>query len=151
MSRYPKLLLIVCSILLYLIAVPAIEIYVMIKIGQNIGAFTTVSLIFVTAFVGIYFAKIEGLNTLRSGVYNLYKNKIPLFEMISGASIALAAMLLIIPGFITDFFGFILLFPPTRKLIINSFIRKNNPIRKKENDFIEGETLDKDQNNKDEL
>ncbi|MAV77193.1 MAG: hypothetical protein CMG02_02460 [Candidatus Marinimicrobia bacterium] len=139
------------TILLYLIAVPAIEIYVMIKIGQNIGAFTTVSLIFVTAFVGIYFAKIEGLNTLRSGVYNLYKNKIPLFEMISGASIALAAMLLIIPGFITDFFGFILLFPPTRKLIINSFIRKNNPIRKKENDFIEGETLDKDQNNKDEL
>ena len=139
------------TILLYLIAVPAIEIYVMIKIGQNIGAFTTVSLIFVTAFVGIYFAKIEGLNTLRSCVYNLYKNKIPLFEMISGASIALAAMLLIIPGFITDFFGFILLFPPTRKLIINSFIRKNNPIRKKENDFIEGETLDKDQNNKDEL
>ena len=139
------------TILLYLIAVPAIEIYVIIKIGQNIGAFTTVSLIFVTAFVGIYFAKIEGLNTLRSGVYNLYKNKIPLFEMISGASIALAAMLLIIPGFITDFFGFILLFPPTRKLIINSFIRKNNPIRKKENDFIEGETLDKDQNNKDEL
>ena len=139
------------TILLYLIAVPAIEIYVMIKIGQNIGAFTTVSLIFVTAFVGIYFAKIEGLNTLRSGVYNLYKNKIPLFEMISGASIALAAMLLIIPGFITDFFGFILLFPPTRKLIINSFIRKNNPIRKKENDFIESETLDKDQNNKDQL
>ena len=139
------------TVLLFLIGVPAVEIFVMIKIGQNIGAFTTVSLIFVTAFVGIYFAKIEGLNTLRSGVYNLYKNKIPLFEMISGASIALAAMLLIIPGFITDFFGFILLFPPTRKLIINSFIRKNNPIRKKENDFIEGETLDKDQNNKDEL
>ena len=112
------------TILLFLIAVPAIEIYVMIKIGQNIGAFTTVSLIFVTAFVGIYFAKIEGLNTLRSGIYNLYKNKIPLFEMISGASIALAAMLLIIPGFITDFFGFVLLFPPTRKLIINFFIKK---------------------------
>ncbi len=112
------------TILLFLIAVPAIEIYVMIKIGQNIGAFTTVSLIFVTAFVGIYFAKIEGLNTLRSGIYNLYKNKIPLFEMISGASIALAAMLLIIPCFITDFFGFVLLFPPTRKLIINFFIKK---------------------------
>ena len=139
------------TILLFLIAVPAIEIYVMIKIGQNIGAFTTVSLIFVTAFVGIYFAKIEGLNTLRSGIYNLYKNKIPLFEMISGASIALAAMLLIIPGFITDFFGFVLLFPPTRKLIINFFIKKNNPIEKNQNDFIEGETLDKDQNNKDEL
>ena len=109
-------------ILLYLIAAPAIEIYVMIKIGQNIGAFTTISLIFATAFIGIYFAKIEGLNTLRSGVYNLYKNKIPLFEMISGASIALAAILLIIPGFITDFFGFILLFPLTRKLIVNYFL-----------------------------
>ena len=87
-----------------------IEIYVMIKIGQNIGAFSTVSLIFLTAFIGIYLAKIEGLNTLRSGVYNLYKNKIPLFEMISGASIAFAAILLIIPGFITDSLGFILLF-----------------------------------------
>ena len=124
-------------ILLFLIAARAVEIYVMIKIGQNIGAFTTVFLIFATAFIGIYFAKIEGLNTLRSGVYNLYKNKIPLFEMISGASIALAAILLIIPGFITDFFGFILLFPPTRKLIINSFLKRKNPIRKSEGDFIE--------------
>ena len=124
----------------------------MIKIGQNIGAFTTVSLIFATAFIGIYFAKIEGLNTLRSVVYNLYKNKIPLFEMISGASIAVAAILLIIPGFITDFFGFVLLFPPTRKLIINSFLkRNNNTVRKNQDDFIEGETLEKDQNNKDEL
>ena len=85
------------TILLFLVAVTAIEIYVMIKIGQNIGALTTVSLIFATAFIGIYLAKIEGLNTLRSGIYNLYKNKIPLFELISGASIALAAMLLITP------------------------------------------------------
>ena len=112
------------TILLFLIAVPAIEIYVMIKIGQNIGAFSTVALIFATAFIGIFFAKIEGLNTLRSGVYNLYKNKIPLFEMISGATIALAAILLIVPGFITDFFGFLLLFPPTRRLIISSFLKK---------------------------
>ena len=97
------------TILLFLIAIPAIEIYVMIKIGQNIGAFSTVSLIFVTAIIGVYFAKLEGLSTLRSGVYNLYKNKIPLYEMISGATIALAAILLIIPGFITDFFGFIVL------------------------------------------
>ena len=139
------------TILLFLIAVPAIEIYVMIKIGQNIGAFTTVSLIFVTAFVGIYFAKIEGLNTLRSGIYNLYKNKIPLFEMISGASIALAAMLLIIPGFITDSIGFILLFPLTRKIIINYFLKKKSPIKNNEKDFIEGEILDKDQKDKDEL
>ena len=138
-------------ILLYLIAAPAIEIYVMIKIGQNIGAFTTISLIFATAFIGIYFAKIEGLNTLRSGVYNLYKNKIPLFEMISGASIALAAILLIIPGFITDFFGFVLLFPPTRKLIVNSFLKRKNPIKNNQKDFIEGEVLEEDHKNKDEL
>ena len=122
----------------------------MIKIGQNIGAFSTVSLIFVTAIIGVYFAKLEGLNTLRSGVYNLYKNKIPLYEMISGATIALAAILLIIPGFITDFFGFILLFPPTRKIIINSFLKRKN-IKNNERDFIEGEILNKDKKDKDEL
>tara|TARA_B100000424_G_scaffold205394_1_gene162446 strand:+ start:322 stop:729 length:408 start_codon:yes stop_codon:yes gene_type:complete len=135
---------------MFLIAIPAIEIYVMIKIGQNIGAFSTVSLIFVTAIIGVYFAKLEGLNTLRSGVYNLYKNKIPLYEMISGATIALAAILLIIPGFITDFFGFILLFPPTRKIIINSFLKRKN-IKNNERDFIEGEILNKDKKDKDEL
>tara|TARA_B100000524_G_scaffold261924_1_gene142700 strand:- start:28 stop:435 length:408 start_codon:yes stop_codon:yes gene_type:complete len=135
---------------MFLIAIPAIEIYVMIKIGQNIGAFSTVSLIFITAIIGVYFAKLEGLNTLRSGVYNLYKNKIPLYEMISGATIALAAILLIIPGFITDFFGFILLFPPTRKIIINSFLKRKN-IKNNERDFIEGEILNKDKNDKDEL
>tara|TARA_Y100001970_G_scaffold269905_1_gene363124 strand:+ start:9809 stop:10180 length:372 start_codon:yes stop_codon:yes gene_type:complete len=123
----------------------------MIKIGQNIGAFTTISLIFATAFIGIYFAKIEGLNTLRAGVYNLYKNKVPLFEMISGASIAFAAILLIVPGFITDFIGFILLIPPSRKFIINYFIRKNNPIKKNKEDFIEGEVLEEKQKDKDEL
>ncbi len=139
------------TILLFLIAIPALEIFVMIKIGQNIGALTTVSLIFATAFIGIYFAKIEGLNTLRSGVYNLYKNKIPLFEMISGASIALAAILLIIPGFITDFFGFILLIPTTRKVIINSFLKKENSTKNNQKDFIEGEILEKEQKDKDEL
>jgi|TARA_Y100000816_G_C26021378_1_gene534350 UPF0716 protein FxsA len=138
------------TILMFLIAIPAIEIYVMIKIGQNIGAFSTVSLIFITAIIGVYFAKLEGLNTLRSGVYNLYKNKIPLYEMISGATIALAAILLIIPGFITDFFGFILLFPPTRKIIINSFLKRKN-IKNNERDFIEGEILNKDKKDKDEL
>ena len=135
---------------MFLIAIPAIEIYVMIKIGQNIGAFSTVSLIFITAIIGVYFAKLEGLNALRSGVYNLYKNKIPLYEMISGATIALAAILLIIPGFITDFFGFILLFPPTRKIIINSFLKRKN-IKNNERDFIEGEILNKDKKDKDEL
>tara|TARA_B100000945_G_C20021510_1_gene430175 strand:- start:106 stop:477 length:372 start_codon:yes stop_codon:yes gene_type:complete len=123
----------------------------MIKIGQNIGAFSTVSLIFLTAIIGIYFAKIEGLNTLRSGVFNLYKNKIPLFEMISGASIAFAAVLLITPGFITDTFGFILLFPTTRKLIINYFLRKSSPVQNYKKDFIEGEILEEERKDKDEL
>ena len=134
------------TLLLILIGVPAIEIFVMIKIGQNIGALTTVSLIFLTAIVGIYFAKIEGLNTLRSGVYNLYKNKIPLFEMFSGASIALAALLLIFPGFITDTFGFLLLIPFTRNLIIKYFVTRNNIFTntKKTKEYIEGEIVDKD-------
>ena len=137
------------TILLFLIAVPAIEIYVMIKIGQNIGAFSTVALIFATAFIGIFFAKIEGLNTLRSGVYNLYKNKIPLFEMISGATIALAAILLIVPGFITDFFGFILLIPFARRVIISMLIKKNN-YKSKDEDIIEAEVIE-DRNKKDDL
>ena len=137
------------TILLFLVAVPAIEIYVMIKIGQNIGALTTVSLIFATAFIGIYLAKIEGLNTLRSGIYNLYKNKIPLFEMISGASIALAAVLLIIPGFLTDFLGFVLLFPPSRRLIVNHYLKKRTVIKR--DDCIEGEILEEKNKDKDEL
>ena len=132
------------TLLLILIGVPAIEIFVMIKIGQNIGALTTVSLIFLTAIVGIYFAKIAGLNTLRSGVYNLYKNKVPLFEIFSGASIALAALLLIFPGFITDTFGFLLLIPFTRKIIINSFMTKENISIKKTEEYIDGEIVDKD-------
>lgn len=139
------------TILLFLVAVPTIEVYLMIKIGQNIGAFTTISLIFTTAFIGIYFAKIEGLNTLRTGVYNLYKNKMPLFEMISGASIAFAAILLIVPGFVTDFIGFILLFSPSRKLIVNYFLKRNNPIEKNKKDFIEGEVLEEKTKDKDEL
>ena len=132
------------TLLLILIGVPAIEIFVMIKIGQNIGALTTVSLIFLTAIVGIYFAKIAGLNTLRSGVYNLYKNKVPLFEIFSGASIALAALLLIFPGFITDAFGFLLLIPFTRKIIIKSFMTKENISIKKTEEYIDGEIVDKD-------
>jgi len=137
------------ALLLILIAVPTVEIFLMIKIGQNIGALSTIALIFLTAIVGIYFAKIEGLNTMRSGIYNLYKNKLPIYEMFSGASIAFAALLLIIPGFLTDSFGFLLLFPLTRKMIINFFIAKNpNSVRQKKN-YIEGEILDEDK--KDEL
>ena len=137
------------TILLFLIAVPAVEIFIMIKIGQNIGALSTISLIFITAFIGVFFARIEGLNTIRSGIYNIYKNKVPVFEIISGASIALAAVLLIIPGFLTDFLGFVLLFPPSRKLIINNYLKKKTFSKK--NDFIEGEILEEKNKDKDEL
>ena len=132
------------TLLLILIGAPAAEIFVMIKIGQNIGALATVGLIFFTAALGIFFARVEGLNTLRSGVYNLYKNKVPIYEIFSGASIALAAFLLIFPGFITDTFGFLLLIPITRKIIINYFIVKKNIQTKKNNEFIEGEIVEKD-------
>ena len=136
------------SLLFLLIAIPSIEIFVMIKIGQNIGALNTVVLIFLTAIIGIYYAKIEGLNTLRSGVYNIYKNKVPIFELISGASISVAALFLIIPGFITDAIGFLLLIPFSRNIIINLFLKKQK-IVKKNDKIIEGEILkDKD---KDEL
>ena len=136
------------SLLFLLIAIPSIEIFLMIKIGQNIGALNTVVLIFLTAIIGIYYAKIEGLNTLRSGVYNIYKNKVPIFELISGASIAVAALFLIIPGFITDAIGFLLLIPFSRNIIINLFLKKQK-IVKKNDKIIEGEILkDKD---KDEL
>ena len=132
------------TVLLLIIAVPAIEIFLMIKIGQNIGALNTIALIFLTAFTGIFFARLEGLNTLKSGINNLYKNKIPMYEMISGASIAFAALLLIIPGFMTDFFGFLLLIPFTRRKIINLFIKKKRKPIDEKKDYIEGEILDKD-------
>ena len=132
------------TVLLLIIAVPAIEIFLMIKIGQNIGALNTIALIFLTAFIGIFFARLEGLNTLKSGINNLYKNKIPMYEMISGASIAFAAVLLIIPGFMTDFIGFLLLVPFTRRKIINLFIKKKRKPIDEKKDYIEGEILDKD-------
>ena len=131
------------TVLLLIITIPAVEIFLMIKIGQNIGALSTIGLIFLTAVIGVYFAKLEGLSTLRSGINNLYKNKIPIYEMMSGASIAFAALLLIIPGFITDFFGFLLLIPFTRKRIINLFLKKKRPVAGKK-DYIEGEILDRD-------
>ena len=131
------------TVLLLIIAIPAVEIFLMIKIGQNIGALSTIGLIFLTAIIGMYFAKLEGLNTLRSGINNLYKNKIPIYEMMSGASIAFAALLLIIPGFITDFFGFLLLIPFTRKKIISLFLKKKRPVADKK-DYIEGEIIDRD-------
>jgi len=137
------------SLLFLIIAIPSIEIFFMIKIGQNIGALNTIFLIIFTAIVGIYYAKIEGLNTLRSGVYNSYKNKIPIFEIISGASIAVAAIFLIIPGFITDSIGFLLLVPFTRKLIINFFLKKQVKVKKSNENYIEGEIVER--KDKDEL
>ena len=110
------------SFFLLFVGIPALEVFLMIKIGGKIGALNTVSLIFLTAIIGIYFAKLEGIKTMRSGVMNLYQNKIPIYEMLSGASIALAALFLIIPGFFTDTLGFLLLIPLTRKILISAFL-----------------------------
>ena len=112
------------TILLLLISIPLIEIYLFIKIGSNIGAFNTVSLILITAIVGIIYARYEGFNTLRSGMSQLIKNEIPVYEIISGAALTFAALLLILPGFATDLMGLILIFPPTRKLILKNFSKK---------------------------
>ena len=135
---------------LIFIGLPALEIFLMIKIGDEIGALNTISLIFLTAIIGIYYARIQGIRTLRSGILNLYQNKAPINELISGASIAFAALLLIIPGFITDLFGFLLLIPLTRNAIFKLAIRKKTVIREsnKENRTIDGEIINKD---KDEL
>ena len=129
-------------VLLSVILIPVIEIYLFIKIGSQIGAFNTIFLIFITAIIGIYFAKYEGLNTLKSGFTQLLKNEIPTYELISGAAIAFAALLLIVPGFATDLFGFILIFPITRKVILRKFSKKINKQNIKKNNFIEGEFED---------
>ena len=131
------------SLFLLIIGIPAIEILVMIKIGQEIGALNTVLLIFLTATIGIYYARIEGINTIRSGFLNLYQNKKPVYEIVSVASIAIAAVLLILPGFITDVIGFSLLFPFTRKVLINRWIKKNNLNNKeKDSDVLDGEIIE---------
>jgi UPF0716 protein FxsA len=127
-------------VLLSIILIPILEIYLFIKIGSQIGAFNTILLIFLTAFIGIYYAKYEGLNTIRSGFMQIVKNQTPAYEIISGAAIAFAAILLILPGFATDFFGFLLIFPITRKLIFGNL---SNKFKKKdqanEKNFIDGE------------
>ena len=130
------------TILLFIILIPAIEIFLFIKIGSQIGAITTILLIFTTAVVGVYYAKYEGLNTLKSGFAQLSRNEAPTYEMISGAAIAFAALLLIIPGFATDVFGFLLIFPLTRKFIFNKFSKKFRPARTEKNNFIDGEFED---------
>ena len=131
------------SILLSIILVPVIEIYLLIKIGSKIGALTTILLIFTTAIVGIYYARYEGLNTLKSGFLQLSRNETPTYEMISGAAIAFAALLLIIPGFVTDTFGFLLIFPISRKIIFQKIIKKKDKKNNK-NNFIDGEFEDID-------
>jgi len=134
------------SILLFLILIPAVEIYLFIKIGSQIGAITTILLIFATAIIGVYYAKFEGLNTLKSGFAQLSKNKTPAYEMISGAAIAFAALLLIIPGFATDIFGFLLIFPISRKFFISKFSTKSQKKEVRKNNFIDGEFEDIDEN-----
>ena len=135
---------------LIFIVLPALEIFFMLKIGSEIGSLSTLALIFVTAILGVFFARVQGINTLKSGLINLYQNKIPIYELISGASIAFAAVLLIVPGFLTDFIGFILLIPFTRKILFKMIFRNRTTInRQKENDdTIDGEIIKKE---KDEL
>jgi UPF0716 protein FxsA len=137
------------SVLLLLILIPAIEIFLFIKIGSQIGAITTILLIFITAIVGVYYAKYEGLNTLKSGFMQIKKNKTPTYELVSGAAIAFAALFLIIPGFATDILGFLILFPVTRNFFLEKFFfkfkKQENEIKK--NKFIDGEFEDIEEDN----
>jgi len=135
-------------ILLSIILIPIIEIYVFIKIGSQIGAITTILLIFITAVVGVYYAKYEGLNTLKAGFLQLSRNEAPAYEIISGAAIAFAALLLIIPGFATDILGFLLIFPVSRKFLFSKFAKKFDQ-KKERNNFIDGDFEDiEDENDK---
>ena len=132
------------SIILTIIILPIIEIYLFIKIGSEIGAFTTIFLIFSTAVIGVYYAKYEGINTLRSGFQQISKQETPAYEVISGAAIAFAALLLIIPGFATDILGFLLIFPITRKLFFSKISKKFKTNKTSKKNFIEGEFEDID-------
>ena len=135
---------------LIFVGLPAIEIFLMIKIGSKIGAFNTIALILLTAVVGIFFARAQGIKTLKSGITSVYQNKVPVFELISGASIAFAAFLLIIPGFLTDLVGFLLLIPLTRHMILKIFFKQKTYVNqtREKNEAIDGEIVDRD---KDEL
>tara|TARA_B100001989_G_C24227723_1_gene311054 strand:- start:151 stop:567 length:417 start_codon:yes stop_codon:yes gene_type:complete len=136
------------SLLFFIIVVPALEIYVFIKVGNVFGAVSTILLIISTAVIGVYFAKLEGLNTLRSGLKNVYNKKSPVNEILSGASIAFGATLLIVPGFITDVFGFLLIIPFTRNFLVNLIVKQNNIKEEKKDEVIEAEIID---DKKDEL
>ena len=130
------------TLLLTIILVPIVEIYLFIKIGSNIGAFNTITLIFITAIIGVIYARYEGLNTLKSGFTQLVKNEVPAYEIISGAAIAFASFLLILPGFATDLIGFLLIFPLTRKLIFSNLSKKFQKKDNQKNNFIDGEFED---------
>ena len=135
------------TLLLIIILVPIIEIYLFIKIGSQIGAFSTISLIFITAFLGIIYARYEGFNTLKSGMSQIIKNEIPIYEIISGAALTFAAFLLILPGFATDILGLLIIFPPTRKLLLKKVSTKYSKDNQKKQDFINGEFEDIDEDN----
>ena len=129
--------------IILILGIPLIEIYLFIKVGSQIGALNTILLILLTAIIGIWYARYEGFNTLKSGMSQLVKNELPLYEIISGAAIAFAALLLILPGFATDIIGILLIFPLTRKIILSKYSNKNSPKNKsKEKNFIEGEYED---------
>ena len=136
------------SFILFIIGLPALEIFIMIKMGSKIGALNTIGLIFLTAVIGVYFARLQGVQTLKSGMISLYQNKIPVYELLSGASIGIAALLLIVPGFFTDFIGFLFLIPFTRKIIFSIALNESKKSSKNnKNKTIDGEIVDK----KDEL
>ena len=137
------------SFFLLIIGLPVLEIFLLIKVGGEVGALNTIALIFLTAIIGMYFAKLQGIQTLKSGMANLYQNKLPAYDLLSGASIAIAALLLIIPGFFTDFVGFLFLIPFTRKILFSIAFRKKSKVNLNNQDkTIDGEIVDK---KKDEL
>ena len=130
------------SLIILIISIPIIEIYLFIKIGSQIGALTTIFLIFLTAIIGLLYARYEGFNTLRSGMSQLIKNELPIYVIISGAALAFAALLLILPGFATDFIGLLIIFPPTRKFLLKKVSKNYSKKVKEKKDFIEGEAED---------
>ena len=135
------------TLLILIITIPIIEIYLFIKIGSQIGALTTISLIFLTAFIGILYARYEGFNTLKSGMSQLVKNELPVYEIVSGAALAFAALLLIIPGFATDVLGLLIIFPPTRKFFLKNVSKNYSKKVKEKQNFIDGESEDIEEDN----
>ena len=135
------------TLLLLIIAIPLIEIYLFIKIGSQIGAFNTIFLIFMTAFIGVIYARYEGFNTIKSGMRQIIKNEVPIYEIFSGAALAFAALLLILPGFATDLLGLLIIFPPTRRFFLRKISTKYSSNNKKKQDFINGEFEDIDEDN----